>query len=250
MTVAVVVPCFDEAHRLDVDAFVELSERVDRILFVDDGSTDATRAVVEQMVALDPARLSLVVHDRNAGKGEAVRTGLLAAIDDGSTIVGYLDADLATPGSEMVRLIELAERHPELTAVIGSRVALLGHTVRRRPLRHYLGRLYATAASLALREAVYDTQCGAKVFRVGPSLRHALADPFHDRWSFDVELLARLLASDAGADGEPAIRILEVPLNEWTDVGGSTVHPLAGARALWALAGLRSRVERHRERHA
>lgn len=249
MSVAVVVPCFDEGHRIDVDAFVELSGQVDRLVFVDDGSTDDTRAVLERVVATDPTRLSLIGLDHNAGKAEAVRRGLNQAIDDGSTIVGYLDADLATPGAEMVRLIDVASSHPELTAVIGSRVALLGHTVRRRPLRHYLGRLYATAASLALSEAVYDTQCGAKVFRVGAPLRRALAEPFHDRWSFDVELLARLLADGAEPGVDDEVRILEVPLNEWTDVGGSAVDPLAGVRALWALAGLRSRVDRHRARH-
>lgn len=246
MSTRIVVPCFNEAHRLDVDAFAELSRHVEQVVFVDDGSTDGTRGVIERMVEADRTRLSLIALDRNAGKAEAVRLGMAESIDRGSALVGYLDADLATPGSEMLRLIDVASCRPELTAVIGSRVALLGHTVRRRPVRHYLGRLYATAASLALGEAVYDTQCGAKVFRVGEPLRRAIDEPFHDRWSFDVELLARLFANDA--DGEPDVRVLEVPLNEWTDVGGSAVHPLEGVRALWALAGLRTRVARHRPR--
>jgi hypothetical protein len=156
-------------------------------------------------------------------------------------VVGYLDADLATPPREMLRLIEIAEQQPHRTAVLGSRVALLGHTVRRRPVRHYLGRFYATAASLALGVPVYDTQCGAKVFRVGVPLRLALADPFHDRWSFDVELLGRLLAHP----GQSADPILEVPLTEWHDVDGSAVGAFAGARAALALLGLRRRVRRH-----
>jgi len=244
MSTRVVVPCFDEAHRLDVDAFAELSRHVDQVVFVDDGSTDDTIAVIGRMVEAEGDRVSLVELDRNMGKAEAVRLGLLESIARGSTLVGYLDADLATPISEMLRLVDVAARRSDLTAVIGSRVALLGHTVRRRPARHYLGRLYATAASLALGEVVYDTQCGAKVFRVGDPLRRALAEPFHDPWSFDVELLARIIAGD----DDPNDRMLEVPLNEWTDVGGSAVGPLAGARALWALAGLRGRVDRHRLR--
>lgn len=245
MTVCVVVPCFDEAERLDADAFADLAEHVDRLLFVDDGSTDRTADVLNGLVRDHPARVELLSFPRNVGKAEAVRVGMLTAIERGDSIVAYLDADLATPAHELLRLIDIARAQPHRTAVLGSRVALLGHTVRRRPVRHYLGRLYATAASLALGVAVYDTQCGAKVFRVGTPLQFALADPFSDRWAFDVELLARLLA-DPNQHAEP---VIEVPLREWSDVAGSSVGLGAGMRALWALTGLRRRVRRHRRRY-
>lgn len=245
MSTRIVVPCFNEVERLSADAFAELARHVDQVVFVDDGSTDGTRAVIERMIDVHGDQIALITLPRNVGKAEAVRIGLLESIERGSTLVGYLDADLATPPGEMLRLVDLASRQPRRTAVLGSRVALLGHTVRRRPARHYLGRLYATVASLALGVAVYDTQCGAKVFRVGTPLQLALAEPFHDAWSFDVELLARILA-DPGQSADP---ILEVPLNEWSDVSGSTVNPVAGVRALWALTGLRRRVRRHRQRY-
>ncbi len=150
--------------------------------------------LVRSLMTERPARVDLIVLPTNVGKAEAVRLGMLAAIERGGTVVGYLDADLATPVERDAPPDRDRTAQPHRTAVLGSRVALLGHTVRRRPMRHYLGRLYATAASLALGVAVYDTQCGAKVFRVGTPLQLALADPFPDRWSFDVELLARLLA--------------------------------------------------------
>ena len=245
MTVCVVVPCFDEAERLDPSAFAELSAHVELVLFVDDGSTDQTIDVIGGLVDAHPDRIDVVTLPHNVGKAEAVRIGLLTAIERGSSIVGYLDADLATPTGEMLRLIEIARAQPHRTAVLGSRVALLGHTVRRRPARHYLGRLYATAASLALGVPVYDTQCGAKVFRVGTPLQFALADPFADRWSFDVELLARLLADP----NQPAEPLLEVPLLEWRDVSGSSVGAWSGARAFWALTSLRRRVRHHRRRY-
>lgn len=246
MTVCVVVPCHDEADRIDGPAFAELADQVDHLLFVDDGSTDHTALVLQDLVDARPGRIDVISLPHNVGKAEAVRIGLLAAIERGGSLVGYLDADLATPTGEMLRLIEVARAQPHRTAVLGSRVALLGHTVHRRPARHYLGRLYATAASLALGVPVYDTQCGAKVFRVGTPLQFALADPFHDRWSFDVELLARLLA-DPNQSADP---FLEVPLRAWSDVAGSSVGVGSGARAVWALTGLRRRVRRHRRRYS
>ncbi len=245
MSVHIVVPCFDEAERLDADAFRVLSTHVDRVLFIDDGSTDGTARILAVIADSSAGRVDVLTLPGNVGKAEAVRLGLLEAIERGSTIVGYLDADLAAPASEILRLVEIAQQEPHRTAVIGSRVALLGHQVRRRPTRHYLGRIYATAASLALGVPVYDTQCGAKVFRVGRPLRVALADSFHDRWSFDVELLGRVLADPASSTDAA----LEVPLLSWQDVAGSRVGALAGARALFALLGVRRRVRRHHRRY-
>jgi dolichyl-phosphate beta-glucosyltransferase len=126
-------------------------------------------------------------------------------------------------------------------------VALLGHSIDRRAARHYLGRMYATAASLALSVPVYDTQCGAKLFRAGPTLTAALSNPFPDPWSFDVELLARLLYP---ADDLPPLRpdeIVEVPLLEWRDVGGSKLDPAAALRSLAALGGVRRRIAARRQ---
>lgn len=245
MSVHVVVPCFNEAGRLDTEAFRELVAAVDEVIFVDDGSTDATEAVLRVLVESTDGGTDVVTLESNAGKAEAVRVGMLTAIERGATIVGYLDADLATPVVEMLRLIDIAHAQPQRTAVLGSRVALLGHSVRRSPVRHYLGRMYATAASLALGVAVYDTQCGAKVFRVGIPLQFAIADPFPDPWSFDVELLARLLA-DPNQAADP---VLEVPLRAWHDVAGSNIDILAALRAGWALAGVRRRVRRQRQRY-
>lgn len=246
MTTRVVVPCFNEAHRLDLEAFVAFADEIDELIFVDDGSTDETASVLRDLVDRSDGRIALIGLPRNVGKAEAVRIGLLESIERGSALVGYLDADLATPTTEMLRLLEIADEQRTRTAVLGSRVALLGHTVHRRASRHYLGRMYATAASLALGVPVYDTQCGAKVFRVGTPLQFALADPFHDPWSFDVELLARILA-DPNQSADP---VLEVPLREWTDVSGSSVGAAAGARAALALVGLRRRIRRHRRIYA
>src|SRR6185369_2437155 len=85
---------------------------------------------------------------------------------------------------------------------------------------------------------VYDTQCGAKLFRRSPALLAALAQPFRSRWAFDVELLQRLLR---GRDGVPAIAasdFLEEPLEVWRDVPGSKLHPATAMLAGLSLLGL------------
>ena len=102
--------------------------------------------------------------------------------------------------------------------------------------------IFATVASVVLDLPIYDTQCGAKLFRVNDTLRAALAEPFPDRWSFDVELLARLLHPVGGVPPIDAEQIVEVPLTAWRDVGGSKLHTLPAARSLLALAGVRRRV--------
>jgi glycosyltransferase involved in cell wall biosynthesis len=171
-----------------------------------------------------PSAIGVLDLEKNGGKAEAVRRGLVAALEGGAQIVGYLDADLATPSAEMRRLLRLFNGL-EADVLLASRVALLGRDIQRRASRHYLGRVFATAAALVLHERVYDTQCGAKLFRRTPALERALAEPFLSRWVFDVELIGRLLA---GARGVPAIersRIVEEPLMVWRDVPGSKIRP-------------------------
>jgi dolichyl-phosphate beta-glucosyltransferase len=241
MTLAVVVPCFDEAHRLDADGLAELAEVADHVVFVDDGSTDATAERLDELVARHPDRFELLRRAHNAGKAEAVRHGLLHLITR-HDVVGYFDADLATPVPELARLAAVLADQPDCQAVLASRVALLGHRVERHAGRHYLGRVYATAASLVLGIPVYDTQCGAKLFRVGPALTAGLEQPFPDRWAFDVELLARLLRPGPGTPPVRPDQLVEVPLREWRDVGGSKLRPTSAVRSLLALAGVRRRA--------
>jgi glycosyltransferase involved in cell wall biosynthesis len=231
-----VVPCYNEAARLDRDAFLAFarSSPDTRILFVDDGSTDATLQVLRDLEAGGCGRIEVLALPHNQGKAEAVRQGMLAAFDAGASFFGFWDADLATPLNAAALFLALLDERPGINLVTGARVKLLGRDVRRRGGRHYLGRVYATAASLALGLAVYDTQCGAKVFRDVSAVRRCFAGAFRSSWVFDVEILARYVEAVGRERAEASI--YEFPLPVWIDVPGSKVRLKDGITAIRDLA--------------
>jgi glycosyltransferase involved in cell wall biosynthesis len=241
------IPCHDEARRLS-RVQIERLLRDPRLalVLVDDGSRDETGAVLAAIAADHPGRVEVLSLVPNRGKGEAVRAGLLRALERDARFVGFADADFATPPEEILHLLDCLDGS-ELEAVLGSRVARLGSRIDRSPARHYLGRVFATLASLTLDVPVYDTQCGAKWFRAGAPLREALAKPFSSRWAFDVELLGRLLGAFRGPGPfAPPSSVLEVPVRAWRDVEGSKLKPRDFPGAMRDVVGLlvRARVAR------
>jgi dolichyl-phosphate beta-glucosyltransferase len=220
-----VVPCFNEEMRLNAEAFLDHARRHPEVgfLFVDDGSRDRTGELLQQLRASEPGAIAVHSMANNSGKAEAVRAGILMALNGGCESVGYWDADLSTPLDEIDRFRDVLRSDPAILAVLGCRVRRLGADVRRRSVRHYLGRIFATGASIVLRMPVYDTQCGAKLFRSSARVRDAFAASLSSRWAFDVELIARLRA---GLDDAQAERIFyEQPLSRWSDVPGSKLGP-------------------------
>jgi len=91
--------------------------------------------------------------------------------------------------------------------------------------------VFATLVSEMLRLPVYDTQCGAKLFRSTPELRRILAEPFGTAWLFDVEILARLIGQSPGGTAAVERYLYELPLDEWRDVPGSKLTRAAYVRA-------------------
>lgn len=244
--VTAVIPAYNEERRLPSDAFIRALGLFPWLsfVFVDDGSRDGTVRVLEEIAAADRSRVDVLSLDRNSGKGEAVRRGVLAALRREPHWVGYWDADLATPLDALSDFMALAASRPEVEIILGSRVKLLGRDIRRRAARHYFGRFFATAASLTLGVPAYDTQCGAKLFRASVASR-IFDRPFASRWVFDVELLARYFDGAA----EPAgllceRRIYELALRQWHHQGGSKIGLLVPLRALfdlWRIASARRR---------
>lgn len=232
---ALVVPCFNEASRLDPEAFlrfVSTHQRVQLIL-VDDGSVDATGAILDRIRAAAPASVIVLQHTPRRGKAEAVRAGMLAGLAQHAALVGFFDADLSTPLEAVDDFLAVLRDRPAVEFVLGARVMLMGRDIKRKATRHYLGRVFATAVSHALDLPVYDTQCGAKVLRVSPATATLLAAPFRSEWIFDVELIARYLRLPV-APGAPARRdrLYELVLPVWHDRPGSKLRWHDFARAV------------------
>jgi dolichyl-phosphate beta-glucosyltransferase len=237
--IVIVIPCYNEATRLQPAAFLTGAKAMPtvRFLFVNDGSTDRTAEMLDALHEEAPQHVAVCHLAANVGKAEAVRHGLLCALATRPTYVGYWDADLATPLATLVDFCALLDGRPELEMVFGARVRLLGRVIERRAVRHYLGRVFATAASLILSLPIYDTQCGAKLFRASPALHALVHEPFTTRWLGDIEIVARLIHARRGTALPQAEDIIyELPLPEWRDVAGSKVKAWDFAKGLCGLA--------------
>jgi len=224
---ALVVPCHNEAARLDPAAFLQFAAAHPRVqlVLVDDGSLDGTRAILERIRAAAPTSVTTLGHSPRRGKAEAVRAGMLAGVAQGAALVGFFDADLSTPLHAVDDFLTVLRQRPDIEFVLGSRVMLMGRDIRRKATRHYLGRVFATAVSHVLDLPVYDTQCGAKMLRVNAATATLFAEPFDTGWIFDVELIARYLRLPV-APGEPArrARLYELVLSQWHDRPGSKLR--------------------------
>lgn len=231
---ALVVPCYNEAERLDPGAFLRFAAARPglRLVMVDDGSGDRTWEILEQMRAAAPGSVTAIRQPANRGKAEAVRAGILEGFARGAALVGYFDADLATPLDALDDFLAVLRDRPEVDFVLGARVMVMGRDIRRKATRHYFGRVFATAVSVALDLPVYDTQCGAKVLRANAATATLFERPFRSRWIFDVELIARYLRLPA-APGEPPRRdrLYELVLPAWHDRPGSKLAWYDFARA-------------------
>ena len=228
---SIVIPAFNEEGRIGATLertlayFAERPECRVEVLVVDDGSTDGTANLVASWQERS-RHVRLLSHDRNMGKGWAVRTGMLAA--DGEYVL-FMDADGSTDIAEIEKLSQALDGGADIA--IGSRDTAGSDILKHQPmLREALGKLFNRVVQVLAIPRIGDSQCGFKLFP------NSAIEPLFNRqtvrgWSFDVEIL--FLAQ------KMKFKIAEVPV-EWTDFPGSKVNPVRDAfKTVWELLKLR-----------
>jgi glycosyltransferase involved in cell wall biosynthesis len=229
-SLVIVVPCYNEAERLPVNEFVAFLNdyRGVSVCFVNDGSKDSTLEILNQIKGAFEENVHIVSNDENVGKAESVRRGVLYCADRlNFDNIAYLDADLATSLQECLELSKYL--NDEISFCFGSRIMRIGSVIERSYMRHIIGRLLATFISGVLKLRVYDTQCGCKIIKRDLAIK-LFEEPFISKWLFDVELFARIIKIYGRPDC--ISKMIEIPLQKWTEKGGSKVK-ITYAFRLW-----------------
>lgn len=217
--ISVVIPAYNEAERLGstLERAVDYLSRRNlsyEVLVVDDGSRDQTIQVAE---AFADRGVRVIRHERNRGKGAAIKTGLLAS--QGSEVL-LSDADASTPIEELAKL---ERRLPEAPVVLGSR-AVAGADIRQHQpfYREVMGKTFNLIIRVAGVRGLNDTQCGFKLLE-GKAAREIGAALTIDGFAYDVELV--FLARRLG------YKVVEVGV-VWVDSPDSRVDPVRSSLAM------------------
>jgi len=238
-SICIIVPCYNEAERLNVFAFRRFAAEHPNVQFVmvNDGSRDNTLGLLEALHERAPQQFEVLNLETNQGKAEAVRRGVLNGLNRCPDYVGYWDADLATPLEAIIELGDLLQKRSDLDLIIASRFPLLGRNIERQWIRKRVGQICGGLASIALGTRIQDTQCGAKLFRTSTVARHVFSQPMTSRWLFDVEVFARLIQTwNALGDRPFQTRVFEYPLHYWTEIPGSKLKKMDFLKAGFELS--------------
>lgn len=217
---SIVIPAYNEEKRIvptlgKLLAYLRGRDFPAEVVVVDDGSSDATAALVRRHVGGEPPIHLISAPHR--GKGHAVKTGMLAARGSYRFLC---DADLAMPIEEIQRFLP-----PTLEGVhvaVGSREAPGARRYGEPRARHLMGRGFNLIARLLAVRSISDTQCGFKCF-TAHAAEHLFTQQRLDGFGFDVEVL--FIAQRSG------LRVVEVPI-DWYHQRESKVRPL---RDTWAM---------------
>lgn len=217
--ISVVIPAYNEAERLGstLERAVDYLSRRGvsyEVLVVDDGSRDRTIEVAE---AYSDRGVRVIRHERNRGKGGAIKTGVLAS--QGAEVL-LSDADASTPIEELEKL---QRRLPEAPVVLGSR-AVAGADIRQHQpfYREVMGKTFNLIIRLAGVHGLNDTQCGFKLLKGDPA-REIAARLTVDGFAYDVELV--FLARRLG------YKVVEVGVI-WVDSPDSRVDPIRSSLSM------------------
>jgi len=219
---SIVIPSYNEEARIraSLESVLDYLARTGtdaEVVVVDDGSGDATVAIVEQLAAGRPRDDRVVIrvlrNGRNRGKGYSIKHGVLMARGE---LVLVSDADFSTPIDELPLLLRAVEVEGHGIA-IGSRGLPRSRVEKRQAAwREMMGRAFNGLVRVLTRLPFRDTQCGFKLIRRQETLPLFRAARI-ERFAYDVEIL--YLARKAG------VRVVEVPVL-WRNAKGSKVNAL------------------------
>ena len=218
--VGVVIPCYNESERLRTGTFQKYvdSNLGYHLLFVNDGSTDNTLEVLQEMVKGKEAHMSVYNCEQNGGKAEAVRQGVMHLLNDKQfKYFGYLDADLSTNFEDFEDLVTTIS-DSDYGIVGGSRINRMGANITKQGSRAIISKTINLIIQRILGMGFQDTQCGAKVM-TREIASNIFQKKFLTSWLFDVEIFMRM-KKQYGADRAKAM-ICEQPLKRWIHEDGS-----------------------------
>jgi glycosyltransferase involved in cell wall biosynthesis len=225
--VSIIVPALDEARTIERVLHRLHDLPWDReVLVVDDGSTDDTAAIVEGLAGAMP-EVRLLRHERNRGKGAAVRTGIEACTGD---FVVVQDADLEYDPDDLPKLLQpLFDGVAD--AVYGTRLRG-GEPQRAHLFWHYLGnRFLSLLTNVLYNTTISDMEVGYKAFR-GDLIRSIRL--VSNSFTFEPEITAKILRT-------PDIRLYEVPISYYgrTYAEGKKITWRDGIKAVATLVRFR-----------
>jgi glycosyltransferase involved in cell wall biosynthesis len=219
----IIIPCFNEAERITVSKFVSFLQEQPSVMivFANDGSTDKTAEILNEIRNIDPGRVFIHNLEKNKGKAEAIREGVMFCISKNlrPERIAYLDADGSTSLEECCSISQNVNNI--IVFAFGSRILKIDNNITRKFYRHLVGRVLATLISAQLRIHVYDTQCGCKVFDAELAEK-LFQEQFISKWLFDVEIFHRLIRI-YGTEKMQNI-CMEIPLKNWIDTADSRVR--------------------------
>ncbi|MBT8181687.1 MAG: response regulator [Maribacter sp.] len=218
--VGIVIPCYNEEERLSSAVFQKFAtENLGyHLCFVNDGSTDNTLDVLKKLREGNEDNISIYNCERNGGKAEAVRQGILhLSKDQQFNYLGYLDADLSTDFRDFDELVQTLE-NSDFKIVSGSRISRMGANITKESARKIISKTINLIIQKILGMSFKDTQCGAKIMK-SDMVSPIFEKKFITRWLFDVEIFMRM-KNFYGKDKAKDL-ICEQPLKRWIHADGS-----------------------------
>jgi len=218
--IGVVIPCYNEEKRLKTKEFGHFvrNNHGYHICFVNDGSKDKTLEVLKEFQQGKEDYISVFDCEKNGGKAEAVRQGILHLVKDKSLdYIGFLDADLSTDFADFDDLVKTLSAS-DYKLVAGSRINRMGANIIKQSSRGIISKIINKMIRTILGMEIQDTQCGAKIMRREVA-ENMFNTPFLTRWLFDVEIFLRM-KKYYGAETVEKL-ICEQPLKRWVHEDGS-----------------------------